>query len=112
MKKAVWLTHYSLLGCSWHADEDASQKLAGGFVLLAERKARQHVLLTGLCWCLQLVSPCFWYKETTSPCVFSPPETLVNFIAPFHTAVASNPGEPVEHSTAAIHLTSDIDSAR
>ena len=94
-----------------HADEGAVRKWLE-VVPLAERKARQHVLLTGLCWCLQLVSPYFWYKETTSLCVLSPLETLVISIAPFPQPVASNPGELVEHSAAAIHLTSDIDSAR
>lgn len=105
----MWLTHYSLLGCSWHADEDAVGKWLEVLCrwLNAQGQAARTVDRP-----VQLVSPCFWYKETTSPCALSPPETLVNLIAPFTQPVASNPGEPVEHSAAAIHLTSDIDSAR
>ena len=94
------------LGCSWHADEVQSEML-GGFVPLAERKARQHILLTGFVWMVFQLA-CFWYKETTSPCVLSLPE-----IREFHRhPVTPNPGDLVEHSAAAIHLTFDINSAR
>ena len=81
------------LVCSRHADEVQSEML-GGFVPLAERKARQHILFTGLWMPFQLASPAFGIKR------------LVNSIAP---PVTSN---LVEHSAAAIHLTFDINPAR
>ena len=56
---------------------------------LAKRKARQHILFTGFVW-MTFQLACFWYKETTSPCVLSLPE-----IREFHrTARYTQPLRP------------------
>ena len=94
------------LGCSWHADEVQSEML-GGFVPLAERKARQHILFTGLCGC-SFSSPTFGIKRRPLLASFHY-RRFVNSIA---SPVTPNPSDLVKHSAAAIHLTFDIDSAR
>ena len=98
----VALTHWGVRGTLTKCSQKCLEVLCRWL-----RKARQQILFTGLCGC-SFSSPAFGIKRRLLLASFHY-RRFVNSIAP---PVTPNPGDLVEHSAAAIHLTFDIDSAR